>query len=310
MFRDEPRDKVWNDIRQHDMRAFAKFLTPGAFAEAAREANVHIGCSALNLVKLVWLGIAKAMQHTATFAFVLTTTLKVLEDQEKFYSTSLGKQKKKAQRGHRRGKKRKGKKPSKHCPYRNDPTEVTEEAFAQARQRMPLPFWMALLTVLAKQFQQDHAKYLDFKGFRLLAMDGTMLTLPNLERLREHYGTPKNGKRKRAVPQARMVTLILPGVRIPIAYEVAPLSHSELELAGRLMPHVRANDLGLLDRGFLSYGLFWQFQHRGAYFGTRLKKNIKYKKQKRLGPQDWLVEWTSKDSRGQWKDLPRSIQLR
>ena len=137
-----------------------------------------------------------------------------------------------------------------------------------------------------------------------------MLTLPNVERLRAHYGTPKNGKRKRAVPQARMVTLILPGVRIPIAYEVAPLSHSELELAERLMPHVEANDLGLLDRGFLSYGLFWQFQRRGAYFGTRLKKNIKYKKQKRLGPKDWLVEWTPKDSRGQWKDLPRSIQLR
>jgi Transposase DDE domain len=310
MFKDELRDKVWNEIRQHDVRAFAKQLTPEVFAEAARQADVRIGCSALNLVNLVWLGIAKAIQHGATFAFVLTTTVKLLEDQEHFYSTPLGKQKKKAQCGHPQGKKGKKRKPSKHHPYCVDPTKLTEEAFVQARQRMPLGFWMALLTLLAERFQHDHPQHLNFKGFRLLAMDGTTLTLPKADLLSKHYGIPKNGSRKQAAPQARMVMLTLPGVRIPIAYEVAPLSQSELELAGRLMQHVQANDLALIDRGFLTYGLFWQFQRRGAYFGTRLKKNFKYKKLKQLGQKDWLVEWTPKDSRGRWKDLPRSMPLR
>lgn len=307
MFRDELRDTVWNEIRQHDVRAFAKQLTPEVFTEAARRANVRIGCSALNLVNLVWLGIAKGIHHTQTFAFVLTTTLKLLEDQEDFHSTSLGKQKKKAQRARRKGK---GGRRSKHHPYRNDPTELTEEAFVQARQRMPMGFWMALLTVLAERFQQDHPKHLKFKDFRLLAMDGTTLTLPNVDRLRKHYGIPKNGKRRKAAPQARMVMLTLPGVRIPIAYEFSPLSDSELTLAQRLMRHLLANDLLLIDRGFISYGLFWRIQQRGAYFGTRLRKNIKLKKVKRLGHQDWLVEWRPQDSRGQWKDLPRSMQLR
>jgi DDE family transposase len=310
MFKDEIRDKVWNDIRQHDLRAFAKQLTPDVFTEAARRAEACIGRSALNLVNLVWLAIAKAMHHSQNFAFVLTTTLKLLEDQENFYSTPLGKQKKKAQRSKQQGKKGKGGKPSKHHPYRNDPSQVSEEAFVQARQRMPLSFWMALLTVLAERFQQDHPGHLKCKGFRLLAMDGTTLTLPNVDRLRKHYDIPKNGRRKKAAPQARTVMLTLPGVRIPIAYEVAPLSKSELELAGRLMQHVQADDLALIDRGFVSYGLFQQFQRRRAFFGTRLKKNIKYQKRKRLGPKDWLVEWTPKDSAGKWKDLPRSMQLR
>jgi hypothetical protein len=310
VFKDEVRDKVWNDIRQHDVRAFANQLTPEVFTEAARRANVRIGRSALNLVNLVWLAIAKAMHHSQNFAFVLTTTLKLLEDQEGFYSTPLGKQKKKAQASGQRRKWGKGGKPSKHHPYRNDPTEVSEEAFVQARQRMPLSFWMALLTLLAERFQQDYPGHLKYNGFRLLALDGTALTLPNVDRLRKHYGIPKNGSRKKAAPQARMVMLTLPGVRIPIAYEVAPLAQSELELAGRLMQHVRANDLALIDRGFVSYGLFQQFQRRGAFFGTRLKKNIKYRKRKRLGPQDWLVEWTPKDSRRKWRDLPRSMQLR
>ena len=310
MFRDELRDKVWNDIRQHDVRAFAKQLTPEAFTEAARRANVRIGCSALNLVNLVWLAVAKALHHTQTFAFVLTTTLKLLEDQQDFFSTPLGKEKKRTKRIPKQGKRGKGGKRSKHCPYRNDPTQLSEEAFVQARQRMPLKFWAALLAVLAERFQGEHPEHLNFKGFRLLAMDGTTLTLPKAERLRQHYGIPKNGKRKKAAPQARMVMLTLPGVRLPIAYEVAPLSQSELELAGGLLPSLRAKDLVLIDRGFISYGLFWQIQRHRAYFGTRLKKNIKYKKRKRLGPKDWLVEWAPKDSAGKWKDLPRSMPLR
>jgi hypothetical protein len=312
MFKDDQRDKVWNEIRQHDLQAFAEQLTPEVFAEAATRADVRIGCSALNLVNLVWLGVASAMQHAASFAFVLTTTLTLLADHEGFGSTPLGKEKKKAERQAQKKNKKKGKqgKKSKHCPYRDDPTGVSEEAFVQARQRMPMAFWMALLMLLGERFQRDHSQHLDFHGFRLLAIDGTMLTLPNLQGLREYYGRPKNGKRKRACPQARMVMITLPGVRVPIAYEVSPLRDSELTLAGRLMGQLRPNDLLLMDRGFISYGLFWQIQRRGAFFGTRLKKNMTYKRLKALGAKDWLVEWTPKDSRGVWKELPRSIQLR
>jgi len=82
VFKDELRDKVWNDIRQHDVRAFGKQLTAEVFTEAARRADVRIGRSALNLVNLVWLAIAKAIHHSQNFAFVLTTTLKLLQDQE------------------------------------------------------------------------------------------------------------------------------------------------------------------------------------------------------------------------------------
>lgn len=307
MFKDERRDKVWNEIRQSDLGAFANQLTPEVFAEAARDAGIRIGCSALNVVNLVWLGIAAAMQHASNFAFVLSTTLKLLEDREGFCRTSLGRTRQRAQRAKPKGKK---KRKSKHHPHRDDPTQVSEEAFAQARQRMPLAFWMALLMILARRFQQNHSQHLNFRGFRLLAMDGTTITLPNVERLRQHYGRPKNGARKEAAPQARMVMLTLPGVRIPIAYEVSPLSDSEMTLAGQLMQHVVNNDLLLMDRGFISYGLFWQIQKQGAYFGTRLKSNLKYRKVKRLGPKDWLVNWTPRDSRNCWGHLPPSIRLR
>ncbi len=312
MFKDEFRDKVWNEIRQHDVRAFAKQLTPDVFAEAASRAKVKIGRSALNLVNLAWLGIAKAIHHSDTFAFVLTSTLKLLEDQKSFYSTPVGKQKTNSKRAKQRCRNGKGRKRSKHNPHGSDPTQVTEEAFAQARQRMPMAFWAALLAIMAQRFQQDHSQHCLFRGFRLLAMDGTTLTLPRAEALCQYYGTPKNGTRKKAAPQARMVMLTLPDVRIPIAYEVAPIGQSEIELAMRLVDHVQALDLALIDRGFISYGLFWALQRRGAFFGTRLKKNIKYKTVKALAPKDSLIEWRPKDSCGKWKQmgLEPSIRLR
>jgi hypothetical protein len=304
VFKDELRDKVWNEIRQHDLHAFDKQLTSRVFAQAAQQAGVTIGCSALNLVNLAWLGIAAALHHAHTFAFVLTTALKLLEDHEQFDS---GQRKKRCNTAQKKKGKRKQ---SKHRPYGNGSTQVTEEAFVLARQRMPLAFWMALIAVLAEQFQRQHPRHLSFRGFRLLAMDGTTLSLPNDGRLLAHFGRPKNGQRKKAAPQARMVMLTLPGTRVPIAYELAPVANSELKSAGRLLTQLRGDDLVLMDRGFISYGLFWQIQHRGAYFGTRLRKDVKLKKRKRLGPKDWLVEWTPKDSRGNWKHLPRSISLR
>lgn len=314
MFKDERRGKVWDEIRQYDLRSFDSELTTEVFAEAAERAGLSIRANALNYVNLVWMGISCAMHATLNFAQVLTNTLKLLEDQQDFYSNSIGKAKKNGERREKRGKKGKRAKKSKHDPRREDPTEVSEEAFTQARQRMPLKFWVFLIMVLAEKFEQQHGQHLYVRGFRLLALDGSTLTLQNWKPLRDYYGTAKNGKRKKkgCVTQARMVMLTFPTVRLPLAYEVTPLSDAEQTVAARLLGNVRAKDLVLMDRGFFSYGLFWQIQKRGGFFATRLKKGVKFKSLSKLGRQDQKVEWTPKDSRGKWKKqgLPRSIELR
>jgi len=302
MFKDERRDTVWNDIRQLDLRSFSGILTPKVFVEAARRADTEVGCSCLNLANLAWLGIAAAIYQTYTFALVLMSTLQALENEEGFSSTSIGKARKK---GKRKQRSKKGAKRSKHDPRRGDPTQVSEEAFAQARQQMPLEFWVELILLLAEMFQKDHGRHLHTHGFRLLALDGTTWNLENWKAFREYYGTPKNSKRKKTgcSPQARMVMLMFPTVRVPLRYIVAPLSNSEQSMATRLLGCLQANDLLLMDRGFFSYGIFCQIQNRNAYFAIRLKKGVKFQTLKRLGAKDRLVEWKPKDSRGKWKKL-------
>ena len=303
MFTDEHRCKVWNDIRQQDMRAFSEQLTPATFAEAALRAGVKLGKSPLGLANLVWLGIAAAFHGTQSFACILTTTLKLLEDQQKS-AARLDKVRK-------QGKRRSKGKRSKHDPRREDPTVISEAAFAKARQRMPITFWIELIIVLGENFEKQHHDLHQFRDFRILAMDGTRIDLPECRELRSHFGTAKNAFGLQQ-PQARMVMLQFPFTRMPYRYELAPVSCGETTLAMRLCAQLCRRDLVLLDAGFWSYGLLWTIQNKQAFFALRLKSGVKFVTLKRLGDSERLVRWMPKDSRGNWRKLglPKSIDLR
>ena len=306
MFTDERRYEVWEQIRQHDIRAFCKQLTPAIIADAARRSGVALRRSPLCVVNLVWLAIAAAMHATEKFACVLTTTLKILEDQEGFGKTELGKAKKRGKRKPRKGR-------SKNDPRCNDATKVSEEAFVKARQRMPLEFWINLIIVLCEQFEAGRGNFHIFRGFRVMAMDGTRLDLPNYQPLRDHFGTAKNKSGAHNV-QARMVMLQFPFTRLPCHYELSPLGTGEVTLALRLIKYLKPNDLVLLDAGYWSYQLLWAIAHQGAFFAIRLRKGVNLKTIQRLqaNGKDRLVRWTPKDSRGKWRklDLPKSIDMR
>ncbi|MGI6417377.1 MAG: hypothetical protein ACOX1P_17080 [Thermoguttaceae bacterium] len=119
MFTDELRAEVWEDICQRDVRALAGKITPAVLAEAAKRTGVVLVKSPLCLGNLVWLGIACALHMSLDFACILTMTVKLLEDQQAFYSSELGKARRNGQRQERgkAGKTGKGKHgKSKHCP--------------------------------------------------------------------------------------------------------------------------------------------------------------------------------------------------
>jgi len=292
MFTDEQRCNVWDRIRQHDLRVFGKMLTPALMTEAAQAAGVKLGNNPLNQANLVWLGIAAALHTAKNFADILVLTFKLLEDAD------LWKPDPPSSKSKRRT--------SKHDPHGRTRTAVSEEAFVQARQRLSLDFWLALLLLLAGRFQAAHPDAVRWKDFRLLALDGTEIALPYWKTLAQAFGTSRNGRRRRR-PQARMVMLAFPQCRLPCRYELTPRSCHEQTSAARLIEHLEPRDLLLMDRGFWSYGLFWQIQRRQAFFGIRQRRRVPLKKLRQLGTDDRLVEWKMpKRSRKKcaWKDLP------
>lgn len=302
MFTDERRCNVWERIHQHDLLPFATLLPWKRMEEAARRAGVVLGKGPLHWGNMVWLGIAAALQTTQNFAGVLTFTLKILEDLPSSAS-SPWKPARPPRSAHRKNR-------SKHDPRPDDPTQISEEAFAQARKRMPLAFWAALLVLLGEQFEADHGNLVRWKGFRLLALDGTEIDLPDWPRLKDHFGTANNGHGKH-LPQARMVMLQFPFVRIPYRYELTPKGNAEIVLAGRLVGHLQRCDLLLMDRGFWSYSLFCQILGQGAHFGIRLKKGPKLKTIRRLdgSRKDRIVRWKV-PTKHKNKGFPEWLELR
>lgn len=311
MFTDPARKEVYDQLRERDLRVFSKHCTPEVFVEAARRADLPLWSCPLNLVTLVWLGISAAWRKSESFVTILTITLKVLQDQEHFGQSDFGQDLAKKRRQADKTRKS-NKKTSKHRPHGKDPTQVTEEAFAKARQRMPIEFWFELILVLGERFEAEHAERLRFRGFRLLAMDGTRLTLPDEKALRTFYGTASNAKGQHNA-QARMVLMQSPLTRLPLAYQLQPVKVGEVTMARQLAGSLRPKDLVLLDSGYESYGLMWDIQRRDAFFCIRMQRtmNLRTLRRGRNRHERW-VRWTPTDSRGKWRQegLPRSIDLR
>jgi Transposase DDE domain len=306
MFVDPTRQLVWDKIRQRDFRAFAPWLTREVVEQAALRAGVSLGGGPLCLFVLVWLAVACALHPTKSFASVLGLALKLMGndpawDPDAFLPKDLPKA-----RTPRRGAKPR----SKHDPRGSgDPFQLSASAFTQARAAMPWAFWVALILVLARRFEEQHSDLTRFKRFRLLALDGTCLELDHWGDLMERAGTSVNGKGLPA-PQARLLLLQLPLVRLPLRFELVPFHVGERTVAGTMLEALRRDDLLLMDRGFWSYGLFCQIGRSQAHFAIRKVGGVVFKAVESLGRQDRSVRWTPSDPRWKEEGLPGSIPLR
>jgi Transposase DDE domain len=310
MFTDDDRSRVQDAIRQHDQALFAHILTPDLFFQAAQLSGLPLIRSPLNLINLVCLAVRAARHPDKSFAEILGLPLQTLQDNEQFPSSDLAHLLDDAQQRRRSAPHRRQR--SRHDPRSGAPERVSEQAFSQARQRMPTAFWVALFFLLGEEFERLHGAVLRWQQFRLLAADGTCVKLPDYPALRLHFGKASNASGGHNA-QAQLLLLPFPLARLPYAWALEPLTVGEVTLARRLLQGLRSDDLVLLDAGFLSYGLLCQIASQGASFVVRLCKRLNRRVVKRLGSaNDVLVRWQPKDSRGQWRKegLPRDRMLR
>jgi hypothetical protein len=300
---DLSRITLWDKLRQRSLAAFSHLLQSDTLAGAAARAGLPVIKGPLHAGNLAWLAILCALHGTKNFAQVLGLIVKLLSLSPDARNNPLAKLVP-PQLQRQTNKKR-----NKHHPHGSDPQHITEEAFVQARQRLPLAFWTALIMLLCERFETEHGPRLRWKKFRLLALDGTTINLPKWKRLADHFGTANNGKASRTT-QARMVLLQFPLARMPWRYELTPLAEGERTVASRLLENLSIDDLVLIDRGFWSYGLFQQIVKQQAHFAIRQMGGAALRTKRWLGRGDRLVR--CKPSDRQWKKagLPLEIELR
>jgi hypothetical protein len=91
------------------------------------------------------------------------------------------------------------------------------------------------------------------RRWRLLAIDGFEVDVPDTEANAAEFGYAGSGDNRSAFPKARVVALAECGTQAFVAAEVGAYRVGEKTLAARLYPRLRADELLTADRGFYSW---------------------------------------------------------
>lgn len=115
-----------------------------------------------------------------------------------------------------------------------------------------------------------------WKGHRLLAMDSSLIRLPNEAALGEEFGWVECRNQEGSLgryPQARLSALTDVLNRIVLEARFVPWQQGERALALAHIPRMEPGDIGLLDRGFASYELWAQLIAQQRRFVCRCPKS-------------------------------------
>jgi hypothetical protein len=128
----------------------------------------------------------------------------------------------------------------------------TASGITQARKRLGP-------TVLAEVFEQvagpvatTSTRGAWLRGWRLLAIDGFDVDVPDTDANVAEFGYAGSGQNRSAFPKARVVALAECATHAFVAAEVGAFSVGEKTLANRLYPRLRCDELLTADRNFYS----------------------------------------------------------
>lgn len=151
------------------------------------------------------------------------------------------------------------------------PTFFTKSAFVQCRKKIKAEAFTFLSAKLVNEFYTDNEDNVKlWKGFRLLAVDGSLLTLPNTKDLQKVFGISQN-QTGVVLTQGRASVLydVLNGFSIDSI--LSPLRESERSLALRHLDFASNGDLILYDRGYPSFEMIYEHKQRHVDFLFRIK---------------------------------------
>lgn len=144
--------------------------------------------------------------------------------------------------------------------------DFTKSAFVQRRMKInPEVFKHLSEVIIENTYLESNTTIKYFKGYRLLAVDGSKVTVPDNELLKEVFGASKNNTNT-SVAQGRASVLYDVLNHIALDSVLENLKIGERELALKHSFKWEKNDLIIYDRGYPSYD--FKYEH--------IKKDVDY----------------------------------
>lgn len=190
---------------------------------------------------------------------------------------------------------------------------ITKQAFSKARKKLSVQTFILLNRKLVEEYYTDNV-YSTWKGFRVIAVDGSDIQLPQKEELKLKFGRAEN----QSGPTLAMA-------KISYAYDV--LNHitldaqidrcktSERDLAVKHIEAIKhlkqdkTNDLYIFDRGYPSLGLLFYLSTQKKDFLIRCTASSCFAKVKQAldqGQKDVIIRlYASEANDGQIKEIKK-----
>lgn len=150
----------------------------------------------------------------------------------------------------------------------------SKSAFVQARRKIKPEVFKYLNAKLVGEFYTDNnGVKTKFSGKRILAVDGSRLTLPKTKELEELYGKSTN-QTKSYVIQAKACVLYDVLNKIAVEGILSPVDVDERIQAKMLLGSCNENDIIIYDRGFSSFEFMYEHFQRNLDFIIRMSVKL------------------------------------
>jgi hypothetical protein len=169
-------------------------------------------------------------------------------------------------------------------------------AYCQARKRLPEKFFSDIARKTGQALDdKSHERWL-WKGRRVLAYDGSTLSMPDTPENQQAYPQPPQQQPGLGFPLMRIAAFFSLSCGAVLELGMCSNSgkgHSELGMLRQLWGFLRPGDVVLSDRYMCAWYEIFMMKQRGIDSVTRLHhcRTADFRRGKRLGKGDHIVQW-------------------
>jgi hypothetical protein len=154
---------------------------------------------------------------------------------------------------------------------------VSKQAFSKARGNLNASIFIKLRELFLDDYYES--EYETYKGYIVLAVDGTRLDIPNTPELRQDFGCPSNGDGTSSRPVASSSVvydinngMIVDGVLKSHSYSEKEMVLEHIEAIKKISKLAKKKIIILFDRGYPSMRIMAKLKENNIDFIIRSKK--------------------------------------
>lgn len=198
---------------------------------------------------------------------------------------------------------------------------VSTGPYCKARQRLPLGLLHEAVQVSGQALHAQAPQAWKWHGYNVKVVDGTTVLMADTPANQAQFAQPRSQRAGVGFPIARLVGVMSLSSGAVVDYALGPYrgkKTGELSLFAEQCAALSLGDLLLGDRYYCTYALIAQQQQQGipVLFESHAHRKVDFRRGRRLGAKDHLVEWHKPSQKPVWMSrqdyqaLPSTLTVR